>query len=63
MRLCIIEGDLVLITARKDYALHFGKSCHHLLRDLRLIPSDVLPAIKAWKIPMFPIAFSTYTRP
>ena len=59
----IIEGDLVLSTPRKDYALHLGKSCHHLMRDMRLIPDDITPAIRVWKIPGIPVAFSVYTRP
>lgn len=59
----IIEGDLVLITQRKDYAIHFGASCHHLMRDMRLIPADVIPALRVWKIPGLPVAFSVYTRP
>ena len=42
----IIENDLVLITQRKDYAIHFGISCRHLMRDMRLIPADVTPALR-----------------
>lgn len=59
----IIEGDLVLITQRKDYALHFGSSFRHLMRDMRLIPADVTPALRVWKLPLLPVAFSVYTRP
>ncbi len=63
MQIAIIENDLVLITSRKDYAIHFGASCRHLMRDMRLIPADVTPFIKAWKVPGLPLAFSVYTRP
>lgn len=63
MQIALIENDLVLITTRKDYALHLGKSCHHLLRDMLLIPNDITPAIKVWKVPGLPVAFSVYTRP
>lgn len=63
MQIALIENDLVLITQRKDYAIHFGASCRHLMRDMRLIPADVIPAICVWKIPGIPVAFSVYTRP
>ncbi len=63
MQLAIIENDLVLITQRKDYAIHFGVSCRHLMRDMRLIPNDITPAIRVWKIPGLPLTFSVYTRP
>lgn len=63
MQLALIENDLVLITQRKDYAIHFGASCRHLMRDMRLIPNDITPAIRVWKIPGLPLAFSVYTRP
>ena len=63
MQIAIIENDLVLITQRKDYAIHFGASCRHLMLDMRLIPNDITPAIRVWKIPGIPVAFSVYTRP
>jgi hypothetical protein len=63
MQIAIIENDLVLITQRKDYAIHFGASCHHLMRHMRLIPNNITPAIRVWKIPGVQVAFSVYTRP
>lgn len=64
MQIALIENDLVLITQRKDYAIHFGASCRHLMRDMRMLDHpNITPAIRVWKIPSLPLAFSVYTRP